>query len=368
MFLALAEFAWLVVFGSVFLFLQTSNTLRTVRADLQTNKTNLTNQTARAEKYAKENEDLRKVITNVDDSLLALNTLRTNYAELLARSKTQERDQAEKERLLVEARSLQTQLQRDLNRLQIANTELGQSNRSLVELNRELRQTNLELGKRNHYLEDEYAAKSNLVGQLEATNAQLQIAISTDVAIRRNLVGLPPGELTNVVFVFDTSLSMKNSRAWEESVKLVRMWLEHLPVTECALVMFDDKVRPFPNAGGYQTIRDSETKRILAEQQKRLLNWFDRCPSGNTSDLLSALSHVYSSLPTAKQIIVFSDGKPQAVGDGISAHRRKVENLVRQHRDIPITCIAVNNYFTDPSATSFLKTLSAETKGAFIGR
>ena len=368
MFLALAEFAWLVVFGSVFMFLQTSSTLRGVREDLRANKERLAEETIRREKFEQENKNLRNLVTNIDESLRALNTLRTNYNRLLATNQVLTEALAEKDRSLDEARSRQAQFQRDLERLQVANTELAESNLLLMQMNAELRRTNSALVATNRELEGRQEANSNLVARLQATNSQLEEVVSADVSIRRELTGLPPGELSNVVFVFDTSLSMKRSPGWKESVNLVRLWLEHLPVTECALVMFDDQVRPFPSSGGYQPIRDSKTRHMLPDKQKELIKWFDRCPSGNTSDLLAALSYVYRNLPSARHIIIFSDGRPQAVGDGISAQRTKIENLVMHHKDIPITCIGVNDYYKEPSAVTFLKTLSLKTKGTFMGR
>lgn len=196
-----------------------------------------------------------------------------------------------------------------------------------------------------------------------------------EISIRRELIGLPQKDLRRVVFIVDTSSSMRNSPAWQEARSIMRMWIEYLSVEECALVNFNDRASIFPTEG-YHRVRDT-SGRVQPNQKAALLAAFDRSASGTYSDLLKGLRLAYSRSNT-DLIVLLTDGHPHLATQSDKAYAQAILRETSMHPSIPILAVAVGSYEVEgaggPSerrnaAISFLKSLARSTKeGSFLGR
>lgn len=206
---------------------------------------------------------------------------------------------------------------------------------------------------------------SNRIGELE----------TGEVAIRRELIGLPSTSLRRVVFIVDTSSSMRNSPAWSEARSLMRMWIEYLSVEECALVNFNDRAEVFPKEG-YIRLR-TPGGNPLAEKRTELLAAFDQAKPGTFSDLLKGLRLAYDR-PKPDLIVLFTDGHPHVSTQADKSFGNAILREVSLHPQIPILSVAVGSYEVEGAggpgerrnaAIDFLKSLAKATDGGgFIGR
>jgi hypothetical protein len=57
--------------------------------------------------------------------------------------------------------------------------------------------------------------------------------------VRREFTGLPDRPFYRVLFLADTSASIRSSSSWSVARQLVKNWLQFFPVQECALVAFN---------------------------------------------------------------------------------------------------------------------------------
>ncbi len=195
--------------------------------------------------------------------------------------------------------------------------------------------------------------------------------------VRRELTGLPDRPLNRVLFLVDTSASMRRSSSWSAARNLVKNWLQFFPVQECALVSFNDRAEGFPHRK-YLRVRNSDGSEIPKERDF-FVQKFDQCPMGTGTDLLSGLKMAYSQYEAPDIIVVFSDGAPRTQ---YSSSRKMMENCIleaQKHTHIPILCVALGSYeIYEPDGLttrrhtnepiSFMRQLGTLTKGGFIGR
>jgi hypothetical protein len=269
-------------------------------------------------------------------------------------------------------------LEGQLARLQAAHTNAVQSldaaNREVTLLQREkaegdgklagMQQDVSSLKQEKLRISDDKATLENRVRQLELG----------EVAIRRELTGLPTNELHRVVFVVDSSSSMYNSPAWKSARELIRTWVEYLSVQECVLINFSDQADAFPKSG-YHRVRD-ETGKVLAHRREELLAAFDSAKVGVYSDLLKALKSAYN-YPQCDLIVLFTDGQPRVPTASDASYAAGILKEVEWHSDIPILAVAVGSYEIEGAggprekanaAIVFLKALAKKTGGSFLGR
>lgn len=229
-----------------------------------------------------------------------------------------------------------------------------------------------------------------LVGQMQTANRQIA-DLSNQVAqlskrrgegeIRQELLSLNRGltnrGLSNVVILLDHSGSMDTGKGrekgqrWRDATNVVNTWLSHLPIKNCALVLFSDRPKPFPEDGSWLRINETNRGALVAQ-----LNGLR--PEGQT-DTPAALRTAYS-YPNVDTIILFTDGKPERgessdpknrgrdSGRGSQTMMNDVLNLCtnRQPR-IPVNTVGIGDYF-DNDLGKFLRQLAAHTGGTFIGR
>ena len=203
---------------------------------------------------------------------------------------------------------------------------------------------------------------------------QLRLREVGEFSVRRELTGLPDRDLKRVIFIVDTSSSMRNSPAWNSAKKLVSTWLEFLPVEECVLVNFNDVAVGFPKHG-YHRVRNPDGTN-LADRREELLRAFDQAPTGTFTDLLSGLRRAYE-YPTADVMVLFTDGHPHVATQGDASLASAIFREVAKHRDIPILAVALGSYEIEGAGNpkprtnapvNFLKELARKTGGNFLAR
>lgn len=196
-----------------------------------------------------------------------------------------------------------------------------------------------------------------------------------EFSIRQELIGIRANNLRRVIILFDTSSSMMQSNAWEDAKRLVRTWLNYLPIEECVLVNFDSSVNAFPRQG-YLRLRGNNGE-VIAENHKQLMATFDSITGGALTDTLAALEKAYS-YPDATMILLFSDGAPVSRFRSFDKLRPVIFDLIKRHgHSVPINTIGLGNYEIigpdDVAARAniklkFLKDVARASGGYFIAR
>lgn len=214
--------------------------------------------------------------------------------------------------------------------------------------------------------------------QLEHSNYLHQA--QNEGQIRAELLNLK-GRLSNAVILLDRSSSMGEEKGrfgtnrWAEAVQVIESWLKYLTIKRCALLVFADDCQPFPEDRTFLEMNDSSRSKLI-EHVRRLK------PEGAYTATAQALATAYRDYPSVDTIILFTDGKPSAprsrrasakddaagTDTAISnAEIQRVQEIVSQHRSIPIDVVALGNYFEKDQAEFLLK-LSRMTGGSFLGR
>jgi uncharacterized protein with von Willebrand factor type A (vWA) domain len=165
-------------------------------------------------------------------------------------------------------------------------------------------------------------------------------------------------------------MEAEKGRRWREATNVVNTWLSYLPIKNCVLVTFNDQCRVFPTDGSWFRINETNRNTLVAQ-----LNGLK--PEGFT-DTLAALQTAYR-YTNVDTIILFTDGKPEraprdgsrqeSMGGRGSREMIKDIHLLCTNRVhiIPINTVGLGDYF-NPDLAGFLRQLSDETKGTFIGR
>lgn len=181
----------------------------------------------------------------------------------------------------------------------------------------------------------------------EAAENEEKIRDRQEYVVRRELTGLPDRPLNRVLFLVDTSASMRRSSSWSAARNLVKNWLQFFPVQECALVSFNDRAEGFPHRK-YLRVRNSDGSEIPKERDL-FVQKFDQSPMGTGTDLLSGLKMAYSQYEAPDIIVVFSDGAPRTQ---CSSSRKMMDHCIleaQKHAHIPILCVALGSYEIDDS-------------------
>lgn len=215
---------------------------------------------------------------------------------------------------------------------------------------------------------------TNIATALKTAEDNLNNWVAGEFAVRRELTGLPDGKLRRVIFLVDTSTSMRNSPSWESAKTFIRMWLRFLPVEECALVNFNDKATGFPERD-YQRVRET-TGQELPEQREAFIHAFDLAHAGTFTDLMRGLQRAYE-YPAADVMVLFTDGHPHVDYQSDSSLAKDIFKEAEKHHGIPILTVALGSYEIENAggfrpqtnaAISFLKELSHKTGGNFLAR
>lgn len=220
--------------------------------------------------------------------------------------------------------------------------------------------------------------------QLTAALAQLAVKPS-EGSLRQELLSLR-GPMSNVVILLDRSASMKDSGRWDDALRVIESWIEHLPIERCAVIAFGSDCQAIPALGEFVDVGGSSETAPSA--RARLLRHVRALEPGGETAMVEALEWAYQ-FPGVDTLILFTDGEPldprranprkainpRREAELSSGERRRIARvqveealaLSRKHAHIPINVVAVGDYFADWKA-QFLLGLARNTHGAFLGR
>lgn len=138
------------------------------------------------------------------------------------------------------------------------------------------------------------AEERKLRNQLKETERKLKITESKkenrEQVVRKELLGLE-GELEYVGILLDRSSSMKKGNRWEDSIQIVKTWLQHLPIENCFLITYNHEFNTFP-ANLYLPVSGPNRER----NRKQLIQHIqDVQPDGGTHTI-EALAKAYKDL------------------------------------------------------------------------
>lgn len=181
-----------------------------------------------------------------------------------------------------------------------------------------------------------------------------------------NLVGLR-GELRNVVFIFDTSGSMKTPR-FAEYKEMLASWVRHLPMQRFAVIEFNNHIRPFR----------PELVDATPENRAAAVKFIEGLPARGMTDTRGALQRAFA-MEGLDTIVLLSDGEPtmphprgggQITQADIRRNIAEIEQWLKENnasRNIVINCVAMGNYFT-AAYGEFLQRVASDHGGTFLGR
>ena len=78
--------------------------------------------------------------------------------------------------------------------------------------------------------------------------------------------------MKNVVFVMDKSKSMERDERWNKTCEIVELWVTHLNVERCILVLFSNNIKVVSGEGidAYLDMRGDERQNSLDVLQREL--------------------------------------------------------------------------------------------------
>jgi Mg-chelatase subunit ChlD len=257
----------------------------------------------------------------------------------------------------------------------------------------DLKNANRDLEVNRNRLEDELKALKAGLSDATALNAEqyetikgltnagnappappVDIPVVPDANIRQELLGIS-GSLDTAVFVVDRSDSMKRSGRWDDAVRTVSSWIEHLPIRRVAVVTFGSDVRTIPASDQESAALNPESREVplaTPEHREAILDALrSTSPSGAT--------RTYDGLRRAMDfkdvdaMIVFTDGAPDSAesgsraGDPSAQVLMLVQHWVAQSQKRHVHVVGVGDYFKGPMR-DFLLGVAKAGNGTFIGR
>ena len=223
-----------------------------------------------------------------------------------------------------------------------------------------------DLRRATEMLESLKLEKQQLQNELSETERKRQADLLAEAENNRELVGLK-GSLRKVAIILDASGSMRQTGTggadrWAEAQQIAAIWLKHLNVQECVLIVYSTEVRTFPADGSLTDLRGEAG----AAKRDQLLQQLQSVAPGGWTDTLLALQKAYEY--DVDTILLLSDGAPSKVASGAYQDplAQQVYQLCREHTEIPINTIGLGNYF-DQEMSTFLRTVASITGGEFRG-
>jgi len=224
----------------------------------------------------------------------------------------------------------------------------------------------------SNYITAESLAKSSQAN-IQKTNLDRSITSSErspESMLRKELLGLK-GDFRRVVFVMDISGSMAEHDKWNQVVKVMSDWLKYLPVEECALVIYSDRVAQYPEDGSFLKV----TGPTGDQNRELLISMLNNVQPNGYTETLKALqaAFAYNGVDT---IILFTDGAPEKPPPNNLPSKRKKNmqeiysfcgDMVKNGRKVPINTVGLGDYFAEDLGAFLLK-VSEITGGTFVGR
>ena len=193
----------------------------------------------------------------------------------------------------------------------------------------------------------------------DAQQKELNALLANLKKMQKSLIGLK-GDLTDTVFLFDTSESMGRTGKFDEHRNLLKTWVEHLPHKKFNVVQFFGLPKHVKTWEPGTMVKTTPTSRAEANK------FIDKFQPWGTTPSRTALKIAFD-LKDVTNIILFSDGAPTDV-----KNYKVILKEVRQWQDarakrITINTIGMGNYFKGEHG-AFLQELASENGGAFIGQ
>ena len=395
--LSFNELGWIAVFGiSLFLASALNSIPKDHTLDLVQAQSSITNLVKTVESLELETKRLTKLLAieqngttalqlRLDESLSGTQRLKLQLSEAIATVKTLT-DQVDR---LTKTLALRDRLIMDFSNKDTLK-ELSKLREQLATIQNSSAEKELLIKKLNNELNDLRLAtlqNKRLKTELEAAVKKLALfqspkQVVNESQVRQEILGLRGGltnqSLGNVVILLDRSGSMGNNdgHRWKSALTIVETWLTHLPISNCALVTFNDNCEAFPPDGKWLNVSGTNAQPNRQELVSKLKGLK---PEGAT-DMLSALKMAYS-YEGVDTIILFTDGKPERSSPNRTANRlsidtghtstamiRDIHRLCANHVPrVPINTVAIGDYFKKDFAEFMIK-ISQDTGGAFIGR
>ncbi len=238
------------------------------------------------------------------------------------------------------------------SQLALANAKIRERESELAKLERQLALVNSKL----------------IASDKELARLKLQIA---DMIKYSNKVLDLRGPMKNVVFVFDTSASMKLNEFDRTYKEVLKAWLGALRYEKFALLQFSTDVRSATGKGW-------KTQADLSE----INQYIDQFRAEGHTNLRKALEQALA-YPNVDTIILFSDGEPNLFGDDPTQPMKDsnqqwikgqpaIDDLNRRLRGggnpqkVVINTVGMGNYLNQTYGT-FLQSLARDNRGRFVG-
>lgn len=209
---------------------------------------------------------------------------------------------------------------------------------------------------------DTIAKLASRVQGLDAEKTRLGLIANSIVALR--------GELRNVVFVFDSSGSMKKAGRFEASKKLLTEWVDNLQMDQFAIIDFDSEPRHFSEA--FVDCNDQE--------RSRAKDFIGSIEAGGLTRTGLALDQVFERYSAVDTIVLFTDGRAtDAEGHEVTKENADQirKHVLSSHPDVVINTIGIGDYIHKTAGNSdsgdamefgfFLQMIAKDHKGVFIG-
>lgn len=249
-----------------------------------------------------------------------------------------------------------------------------------------------------------------LNGQISGFEAETRIAVIRERHVRQELLGLQGrlNKLNRVVVIIDRSGSMTfppgnghksgvklvdqvGLKRWDYVQNILHQWLNLLPFSEVALVVFSDEPEHFPaltEAGPtFLRVRDINGMEIK-EGREKLSEYLKSLEPNGGTNTLGALRAAFK-LTSADAIILFTDGVPTVTplnGDPRNLHQQvldEVDAYVKTKSAVPINVVGIGDYFANVEGSDirlaggtnivinlgqFLQDIAEKSGGRFIGK
>ena len=199
------------------------------------------------------------------------------------------------------------------------------------------------------------------VVDLESKLEQLRLQANSVVALR--------GPLENVVFVFDTSESMKRTGRFVANTQLLLHWLGGLQMDRFAVIDFDSRIRH--SFGG-------ELRRAIPDARMEAKEFVRTFRADGRTRTKEALMEAFQKYPDVDTMVLFTDGRPTGEnGEEISKSEMDAirDWLQEHHGDVVINTVAVGDFLTTGTKSAidkmeygyFLQRIAKDHRGVFIG-
>jgi peptidoglycan hydrolase CwlO-like protein len=209
--------------------------------------------------------------------------------------------------------------------------------------------------------------KQKLETELSEAERKRRADLLAEAENNKQLVGLK-GPMRRVAILFDASGSMKQAGVrgadrWVEAQSIAAIWLQHLNVEECLLIVFASDVRTFPEDGTLVNVQGPSG----AARREALLQRVRKIEPAGVTNTLAALRKAYEY--DVDTILLLSDGAPSQATTGKydPALAQEIYQLCRAHAGIPVNTIGLGNYF-DQETSTFLRTVASISGGGFRGQ